>query len=134
MRATNVVKAMLSGVLVLGTPCPAVAAEGLCGEAAETLAGLEALVKSKPGVEVVPSDGTVVSYSLGQAGKIWNFATGSNPAYPSVACRTLEHKDGAYYVSTKIHCQAEKAACDALAQSYDALDRQMIKALKSNER
>jgi hypothetical protein len=95
---------------------------------------LEATIKAKPGIEVLPSDATVVSYSDPATSFIWNFAADTNEAFPHVACRRLVEVDGAYRVVTEISCGAEKAACDRLAESYNALDRKMREAVEKEHK
>jgi hypothetical protein len=118
----------------LAVQAPAEEGRVLCGEEFASLEGLEATIKAKPGIEVLPSDATVVSYSDPATSFIWNFATDTNEAFPHVACRRLVEVDGAYRVVTEISCGAEKAACDRLAESYNALDRKMREAVEKEHK
>jgi hypothetical protein len=114
---------------------PAVADEALCGEEFASHEALETVIKAKPGVKILPSDDAVVSYSDPATNYIWNFATNSNAAFPSVACRRIVEVDGAFQVATEISCAAAKEACDGLAASYNEFDRKMREAVeKENKR
>ena len=125
----------LSLALALQVCVPAVAGETLCGEEFTSLEALEAVIKAKSGIKVLPSDASVVSYSDPATNFIWNFATKANQAYPSVACRRIVEVDGAFRVVTNISCGAEKAACDRLAAAYNELDKKMRDAVeKKHER
>jgi hypothetical protein len=112
----------------------AAAGDVLCGEKFTSAEALEAVIKAKPGVEVLASDASVVSYSDPATNFIWNFATRGNEAFPSVACRRLVKVGGAFNVLTDISCGAEKAACDRLAASYNELDRRMRESVEKEHR
>ncbi|WP_439541972.1 hypothetical protein [Hyphomicrobium sp.] len=105
-----------------------------CGESFATLEALQNAIQAKPNVKELPTDGSVKSYSDAATGTIWNFATTSNPAFPSVVCRSLVQKDGAFSVKTLFRCGAEKAECDRLVASYNDLDRKMREAIEKQKR
>ena len=80
---------MLAGSALAG------ASDGtFCGEEFKSVETLEALIQAKPGIKVLPSDPSVVSYSDPATNYIWNFATKANEAFPYVACRRLAEVDG----------------------------------------
>jgi hypothetical protein len=120
-------------VLALAASAPAIG-EVLCGEEFTTAEGLEAIIKAKPGVKILASDASAVSYSDPATNFIWNFATRANNAFPSVACRRLVKVGGAFNVVTEISCGAEKAACDHLAASYNELDRRMRESVEKEHK
>ena len=105
-----------------------------CGEEFESVQALEALIRAKPGIKVLQSDPSVVSYSDPATNYIWNFATKTHEAFPHVACRRLVEVDGAFQVVTEISCGADKAACDRLAAAYGALDRKMREAVEKEHK
>jgi len=105
-----------------------------CGEEFKSVEALEALIQAKPGIKVLASDPSVVSYSDPATSYIWNFATKANEAFPHVACRRLVEVDGAFQVVTEISCGAEKAACDRLAAAYNELDRKMREAVEKDHK
>jgi hypothetical protein len=133
------VRSLLGAVLLL--PALAVWASAgqnganmFCGEQFESVQALEALIRAKPGIKVLPSDPSIVSYSDSATNYIWNFATITHDAFPHVACRRLVEVDGAFQVVTEISCGANKAVCDRLAAAYDALDRQMREAVEKEHK
>jgi hypothetical protein len=105
-----------------------------CGEEFESVQALEALIRAKPGIKVLQSDPSVVSYSDPATNYIWNFATKTHEAFPHVACRRLVEVDGAFQVVTEISCGADKAACDRLAAAYGELDRKMREAVEKEHK
>jgi hypothetical protein len=119
-------RGLIGGTFVaLALAATPAAGEALCGEEFAEIPELEALIKAKPGVQVLSSDSSFVSYSDPATNFIWNFTVNGHEAYPSVACRRLIAVDGAYNVATEISCGADKSACDRLAESYNELDRRM---------
>jgi hypothetical protein len=134
------VRSLIGSLLLLSSiAAPASAGPGtgevFCGEEFQSVEALEAIIKSKPGIKVLASDASVVSYSDPATNFVWNFATETNEAFPHVACRRLVQVDGAFRVVTEISCGAEKAACDRLVAAYNDLDRQMREAVeKEHER
>jgi hypothetical protein len=133
------VRSLIGGLLLL--PALAISASAgagsgrvFCGEDFVSVEGLEAVIKSKPGIKLLQSDASVVSYSDPATNFIWNFATKANEAFPYVACRRLVKDGGAFRVVTDISCGAEKAACDRLPASYNELDRQMREAVEKEHK
>ena len=84
----------------------------------------ERTIKSLPGVTVLPSDDSIVSY-FDVNHVIWNFSTTGSFAYPSVACRRVIDLDGNIRVETQLICNASQDACDRLAAAYVKLDKEM---------
>jgi hypothetical protein len=119
--------------LALAASCPA-AGEVLCGEEFTSAEALQAVIKAKPGVKVLASDASTVSYSDPATNFIWNFATRANEAFPSVVCRRLVKVGRAFNVATEISCGAEKAACDRLAETYRELDRKMRESVEKEHK
>jgi hypothetical protein len=119
--------------LALAASSPA-AGEVLCGETFTSAEALEAVIKTRPGVKVLASDASAVSYSDPATSFIWNFAKKANEAFPSVACRRLVKAGGAFNVVTEIECGAAKAACDRLAASYNELDRKMRESVEKEHK
>lgn len=115
--------------LALAASAPA-AGEALCGEEFTSSEAFEADIKARPGVTILSSDASVVSYSDPATNFIWNFATSAHEAFPSVACRRLVKAGDAYNVVTEISCGAEKAACERLVEAYNELDRKMRESVE----
>lgn len=103
--------------------------EELCAEKFDTLDQLQVIIEAKAGLKTLQGDDTFLSYSDPATDFIWNFATNSNPAFPSVACRRIVEVEGRYHVETRIHCAADKSACDQLSAAYNALDQKMLEFL-----
>lgn len=90
--------------------------------------GFEAVVKAKPGVKPAASNAAITAYANEKKTVVWNFATKTNPAYPSVVCRRLVEAGGDGRIQTDIRCAATSEACAKLADSYRALDKIETKA------
>ena len=105
-----------------------------CGEAFESVEALETIIKSKPGIKVLVSNASAVSYSDPATNIIWNFARKANEAFPYVACRKLVKVDGAFNIVTDISCGAEKEACDRLPAAYNELDQKMRDAVEKEHK
>jgi hypothetical protein len=110
----------------------AASAEALCGREVGSLTDFEATIKTLPGVKVLPSDDSVVSY-VDADGVIWNFSTKGSPEFPSLACRKVIERDGKFYVETRLRCGASQDVCDRLAAAYVKLDKQMMDALEKQK-
>ena len=96
------------------------------------VAALHERIKGSPGASEAVSrnpDFEVINFR----GALWNFTQAGHPAHPSVACRRIVQIDGQMRVETQLHCSAAKAACDRLAESYRALDREMMEAIKQQQ-
>jgi hypothetical protein len=133
------VRSFVRGLLLLSLACVSATAgraqgQVLCGEESASVEALEAIIKGKPGIKVLASDTSIISYSDPATNFIWNFAKKANEAFPYVACRRLVPADGAFQVVTEISCGAEKAACDRLAVAYKELDRQMREAVEKEHK
>jgi len=116
------------------TATGATAAETFCGEAFTSHEALEAAIKAKPGIKVIASDASVVSYSETGKSIIWNFSTKASPAFPTVVCRRLVEKSGSFNLATDIKCGASQEACNRLAASYRELDNQMKQSLDQKKK
>jgi hypothetical protein len=92
-------------------------------------AALEAL-RAKSGTKVTVQDGwTVIEDMEGNEITLWTFTSVGHPAHPSAVKRAFV-RDGATHLETSIHCEAEKAACDALVRAFDALNAEMIESVR----
>ncbi|MEX1222242.1 MAG: molecular chaperone DnaJ [Idiomarina sp.] len=49
---------------------------------------------------------------------LWSFTPAQHPAHPSVVKRTVSEEDGKIFINTQASCNAEKAACDKLVNSF----------------
>ncbi|RVD55775.1 hypothetical protein EN828_22135 [Mesorhizobium sp. M2D.F.Ca.ET.185.01.1.1] len=60
----------------------------------------------------------------------WVFTKPSEKAYPAVTCRWLD-KDpqGHWILKRKIRCEANRAACERLADEFASLDDQLRRSL-----
>lgn len=61
---------------------------------------------------------------------IWSVSPEGYPAYPAVVKRHIFEKDGAWYVTMGVLCQAAKAPCDQLVRDYEELDRRLKEQLR----
>jgi hypothetical protein len=62
-------------------------------------------------------------------GILWSFTPPGHPAYPAAVKRVLTNRDGGWYVDTLMLCEAEKAACDKLAQDFYDLNDKMRRSI-----
>lgn len=111
------------------TQAPTICDQPLAG----SLQAMYEQIRQLPGATTPPSrspDFDVVSLH----GQVWNFTKSGHPAHPSAACRRIVQIDGQMRVETQLHCNAAKAACDRLAEDYRALDKQMMDALKQQQK
>jgi hypothetical protein len=96
----------------------------------KTVAEAKAALLAKPGVESRLQDGWLVISENG-GNVTWSFTPEGHEAYPAVAKRMLvQNEDGSFHVLTLLGCEAAKDPCDRLAQSYQALDEAMKRAIK----
>ncbi|WP_167449316.1 hypothetical protein [Mesorhizobium hawassense] len=60
----------------------------------------------------------------------WVFTKPSEKAYPAVACRWLgKDSQGHWIIKRKIRCEADRAACDRLADEFANLDDRLRRSL-----
>ena len=62
-------------------------------------------------------------------GILWSFTPPGHPAYPAAVKRILAKRDGAWYVDTRMLCEAEKPACDKLADDFYELNDNMRRSI-----
>jgi hypothetical protein len=62
---------------------------------------------------------------------LWSFAPPGNPAYPSAVKRQVVREGDASVLRMSVLCEAEKAPCDALVRSFQALNAQMEQSLSA---
>jgi hypothetical protein len=63
-------------------------------------------------------------------GILWSFTPPGHPAYPAAIKRILAKRDGAWYVDTRMLCEAEKPPCDKLAEDFYDLNDKMRRSLQ----
>ena len=56
---------------------------------------------------------------------LWSFTPEQHPAHPSVVKRTVVEKDGKVLINTEASCDAEKAVCDQLVNSFIQLNNKI---------
>ncbi|MDZ4372375.1 MAG: hypothetical protein U1C74_13255 [Phenylobacterium sp.] len=61
---------------------------------------------------------------------LWSFTPANHPAHPSAVKRQLVNEGGNVNLKMSISCSATKAVCDALVRDFEALNQQMIKAIR----
>ncbi|RUX24880.1 hypothetical protein EOA23_21195 [Mesorhizobium sp. M2A.F.Ca.ET.042.01.1.1] len=60
----------------------------------------------------------------------WVFTKPSEKAYPAVTCRWLDRDSQGNWISKReIRCEADRAACDRLADEFASLDDQLRRSL-----
>lgn len=59
---------------------------------------------------------------------LWSFPPERHASYPSVVKRTVRQSDGRLTVDMDILCEAAKAACDRLNDSFVALNEWMVRS------
>lgn len=89
-----------------------------------------AALRAKPGVVFREEGGWTIAEERA-AVTLWSFTPASHSAHPSAVKRQITRdKDGGLGLTMSVSCQATKKACDALVREFDALNDQMIKALR----
>lgn len=87
---------------------------------ANTAAALVDLRK-RSGVEWSQVQGWTVAFEE-PTRTLWSFTPVGHPAHPAVVKRQLVEEDGAVQLQMAVHCEASKAACDALVREFQALN------------
>lgn len=95
----------------------------------KTVAEAREALLSKPGLERLNQDGWMV-FSDRSGTVMWTFAPDDHEANPAVAKRAIVKDGDAVNLHMSILCEASKAACDRLSQTFQDLNAQMIKAME----
>jgi hypothetical protein len=61
---------------------------------------------------------------------LWSFTPANHPAHPSAVKRQLVNEAGKLTLKMSVSCRAAKAVCDALVRDFEALNQQMINAIR----
>ncbi len=70
---------------------------------------------SKPAVQTAEHGGwTIITDEQGNDFTTWTFVPRAHPAYPSVVRRGIVFKNGNPTLVTRVLCEAQRGACDAL--------------------
>ena len=86
-------------------------------------AALEAM-RAKRGVNVsIQSGWTIIEDRANLT--LWSFTPAGHPAYPAVVRRVMTQKDGAWFVTMGVLCEAAKSACDKLVLEFRELNKKM---------
>jgi hypothetical protein len=98
-----------------------------------SVAAALAAVRAKPGVKISLQSGWTVIDDR-DASTFWSFTPPGHPAHPAAVRRILTEKDGAFYLQTRILCQATKSACDKLKADFDDLENKMRERIERDRR
>lgn len=112
---------LAAGLLLAG---PA-GAETICGRELTSIDELREQLVNKERLEIVQDDGLFLAVSDPARMQVWSFASGSHPAYPSVACRSVVTEGDKVVLRTELQCAADQKACDQLAVDYKELDERV---------
>jgi len=91
-----------------------------------TVADALAALHAKPGAVFRLQAGWTVVED-GQT--LWSFPPPSDPSYPSAVKRQLMQTSSGVDITTSVHCESTKAACDNLVRQFEQLNAQMKAAL-----
>ena len=94
----------------------------------QSVAAARTALQAEPGVKQSSNDGWLVIEDTD--GSLWSFTPAGHYANPSVGRRTLQQRQGEFFVETQILCQAQKPQCDRLKADYELLDKRMSEALR----
>jgi len=93
---------------------------------------LDAL-RARNDVRVSTEGGWTVITEIG--GRIlWSFTPPGHPAHPAAIRRVMSQKDGAWYVTMNVLCQADKVPCDQLVQEFNVLNERMREFIERNHK
>jgi hypothetical protein len=82
-------------------------------------------VTALPGAKVSEHQGWLI---VEQIPTLWSFTPAGHEAYPAAVKRTVvQRDDGRSYIDMKVLCEAPKAACDRLVESFKNLNEQTIR-------
>ena len=98
---------------------------------ATVAAALEGL-KAKPGTKVTVSEKwTTIEDMEGKGIVLWSFTHPGHPAHPAVVKRAMQARADGYYIDMNVRCEAaDKAACNALVRSFQALNEKVRQAAR----
>jgi len=97
-----------------------------------TVAAALAALKDKPGTKMtVTAKWTTIEDMEGDAIVLWSFTHAEHPAHPSVVKRAMKARPDGYYIDMNVRCEApDKAACNALVRSFEALNEKVRQAAR----
>ena len=61
---------------------------------------------------------------------VWSFVPNNHEAYPAVVKRAVVTRNDGTHIDMDVVCEAPKAACDRLVESFKALNAETIKGLQ----
>lgn len=100
--------------VMLAPAVPAAQTSG-SGIGYRSVSAARAALTSKPAAQTAEQAGwTIVTDEEGDDFTTWTFAPRAHPAYPSVVRRDIVFKDGNPTLITRLLCEAQRGACDAL--------------------
>jgi hypothetical protein len=88
-----------------------------------------AALRVRPGVSFREEGGWTIAEER-EARTLWSFTPAGHPAHPSAVKRQIATEQGHVTLKTSVSCQATKKRCDDLVREFDALNEQMIKAIR----
>ena len=91
-------------------------------------AAMDAL-RAQKDVSISVRDGwTVVTEKGGLT--LWSFTPPTHEAHPAAVKRAASEKDGAWYITMNVLCQADRAPCDKLVEDFKTLNEQMRQSIE----
>jgi hypothetical protein len=129
-----------SATLFLGTPMPPIATfaptptyaplmeQTISIEYASVSEALTDLKTRKDVAVVVKQGWTMVIEADGYT--TWTFTPSDDPAYPTLAKRTLYQDQNGWHIAMRVACEADKEACNQFVQKFQLLNMQMLQHLE----
>jgi hypothetical protein len=84
---------------------------------------------SRPDVQFSQEHGWTIANDASKM-TLWSFPPKEDPAYPSAVKRSVIKADKGVNMKMDVLCESTQAACDKLAQDFDALNDRMRNSLK----
>jgi hypothetical protein len=107
----------------------ATGAEEICGITAASAVEFEAKIRADRRLKPMGGDDRYQVFGNRKKMVQWAVATRANPAYPLATCRHAFRKDGSIYQTRSMRCDASREACDRAFLDFQALDRELSRAV-----
>jgi hypothetical protein len=118
--------------------CILVALLGVGDALAQSTIGYDSVAEARKAVTAAPGtasrqqDGWLIVEDRAHK-SFWSFVPDDHEAYPAAVKRTVVERDGGSFIDMKILCEASKAACDRLVESFKALNEQIGRKVEGKQ-
>jgi len=106
-----------------GVHTDATGPSSVCGVTAQDALAIRAKLRADPNIVENPSGSArFETYFSSAESRQWTVTTTKDAAYPAVTCVHLYNSGGGTNMSREMRCDANREACDALFQEFQAND------------